>query len=487
MKRVKAGIKKLVPPTSKQAKRPPVTIEHMYALYVTLDLTNCKDAAVWEMACVAFWGCCRLGELLPKSKAAFHPSHNVTHGEVVLFETDDTGRAISTGFRIPWTKVTKEEGADIFFPATTFTREQNVPAYATLFAYETEASGHHNMTKSEYLAWVNMVWEMRGLPTVNGHSARIGGATELLLRHNQMELQRQISTNSLTEGFDNAVTAYETLHQPDRLRARFRCGIAGSTLTLESAGSAVALPSTHATAHPKVGKVGCIKSDGPLTYEKLWEWEAALSIIWSCHFQRAERGAIPFDPDDPAPRSVSATWFDVDVKPTVASAPGIKVLADWQQLLLAVPERCIKIVPASWDEDMFSQTFNLGLWGSDRVLSLWDTFSASPIPRLLEASPIVRSVIDPNTLLGTWREYDATLDLMYLLTNKKGQWIDELKSAFKADGWSISMSGDLVLDTEQTHVSMAVEMEIAWCVAVFVGNGWSLFTINIVYQRLVDG
>lgn len=194
MKRVKAGIKKLVPPTSKRAKRPPVTIEHMYALYAMLDLTNCKDAAVWATACVAFWGCCRLGELLPKSGAAFHPSHNVTRGEVVLFETDDTGQAISTGFRIPWTKVTKEEGADICVSepeptlSTQFALQQhlhankNVPAYASLFAYETETSGHHNMTKSEYLARVNAVWEMRGLLTVNGHSARIGGATELLLR-----------------------------------------------------------------------------------------------------------------------------------------------------------------------------------------------------------------------------------------------------------------------------------------------------------------
>ncbi|KAJ7808803.1 hypothetical protein B0H14DRAFT_2608591 [Mycena olivaceomarginata] len=36
MKRVKAGVKKLVPETSKRAKRPPVTIEHMYTLYATV-------------------------------------------------------------------------------------------------------------------------------------------------------------------------------------------------------------------------------------------------------------------------------------------------------------------------------------------------------------------------------------------------------------------------------------------------------------------
>ncbi|KAJ7066826.1 hypothetical protein B0H15DRAFT_794267 [Mycena belliarum] len=194
MKRVKAGIKKLVPTTARRAKRPPVTIEHMYALYATLDLTNCKDAAVWAVACISFWGCCRLGELIPSNKSVFHPSHHPTRGAEVHYETEHDGKSISTGFHIPWTKVTKEEGADICVsepePAlsTQYAMRQhlhanrNVPAYASLFAYEKENGGHHNITKTEYLARINGIWGARGLLTVNGHSARIGGATELLLR-----------------------------------------------------------------------------------------------------------------------------------------------------------------------------------------------------------------------------------------------------------------------------------------------------------------
>jgi hypothetical protein len=135
----------------------------MYVLYTTLDLTNCKDAAIWATACVAFWGCCRLGELLPKSEAAFHPSHNVTRGEVVEFEQDNEGQAVSSGFHIPWTKVTKEEGADLCIsePEPTLSTQyalkqhlhanKNVLAYASLFAYEKATGGHHNLTKPEYL------------------------------------------------------------------------------------------------------------------------------------------------------------------------------------------------------------------------------------------------------------------------------------------------------------------------------------------------
>ncbi|KAJ7901532.1 hypothetical protein B0H13DRAFT_2335924 [Mycena leptocephala] len=68
----------------------------------------------------------------------------------------------------------------------------------------------------------------------------------------------------------------------------------------------------------------------------------------------------PFEADDPAPRAVSETWFDVvcphherryintrDVKPAVNQAPGIEVLNHWQTLLRDAPERCIEIVPAS--------------------------------------------------------------------------------------------------------------------------------------------
>lgn len=42
----------------KGEKRPPITLEHLYALRERLDLSNTFDAAVYAVACVAFW-CCR--------------------------------------------------------------------------------------------------------------------------------------------------------------------------------------------------------------------------------------------------------------------------------------------------------------------------------------------------------------------------------------------------------------------------------------------
>lgn len=54
---VKKGAKKIEPPPL--PKRPPVTLEHMHALFTGLNLSNTFDASVFAIACVAFWGCRR--------------------------------------------------------------------------------------------------------------------------------------------------------------------------------------------------------------------------------------------------------------------------------------------------------------------------------------------------------------------------------------------------------------------------------------------
>ncbi|KAG6827606.1 hypothetical protein H0H92_011145 [Tricholoma furcatifolium] len=288
----------------------------------------------------------------------------------------------------------------------------------------------------------------------------------------------------------------------------------------------------------------------------------------------------PFDEGDDAPRSVSASYFDEvcpwderrfihtgDLKPDLAWKQGNEIFEAWAKLLRDAPERCIEI-QASGD-DKFPQTFDLWLWGSDRVLSLWDSFSKSPTSRLLTTSPIVGAAVKRNeylfvprgprpsylvgpdpyqrmlamhirrgdfkdacTHLAYWNstfyswnllpqlpdpltfsphiEWNSTeyfaahaerclpdfdliiqkarvsrddyakaspgrkrmLDIMYLLTNEKGEWIEKLKTALRKDGWNtIVTSNDLELDSEGIDTNMAIDMDIARKAAVFVGNG----------------
>ncbi|KAJ7240722.1 hypothetical protein C8J57DRAFT_1438868 [Mycena rebaudengoi] len=295
-----------------------------------------------------------------------------------------------------------------------------------------------------------------------------------------------------------------------------------------------------------------------------------------------------FEPGDSTPRSISEAWFDVvcpkerrryintrDLKPAVANASGLAILQHWQNTLLSAPENCIEVVPASADEDPFSQTFDLGVWGSTRLLSLWESFSASPISRLRGPSTIVHAAVESNArifvprgaspghppsrdsfkhllamhlrrgdyeghckwmaylnagfygwnqmkvlpdqfendpsaadkdaiFLGhCWPDIDGIvakareaqmdfpgadrLDTVYISTNEKGGWIDEVRAALGKDGWAVSSTQDLLLDAEQLGVSMAIDMEIASRAAVFIGIGVSSFTSNIVYKRLAEG
>ncbi|KAJ6505979.1 hypothetical protein DFH09DRAFT_285655 [Mycena vulgaris] len=304
----------------------------------------------------------------------------------------------------------------------------------------------------------------------------------------------------------------------------------------------------------------------------------------------------PWDEGDDAPRAVSEAWFDIvcpeserrkinttDIKPQLWGVEGDKIFARWQQVLLDAPERCIEVVPELYEVDNFPQVFDLWLWGSTRILSLWDSFSKSPTSRLLETSPIVESAVARNKYLflprgprppqpaprdpyermlamhirrGDYKQsceklatygstyyswnllpflpdvftpleeghpdrlktvmehcspsLDAilkkvrdarsdylhaskaphkTLDVLYILTNEHDEWLEELKNALKKEQWeTIVTSHELeLLDSEQIDVSMAVDMDIARRAAVFIGNGWSSFTSNIVHRRLVDG
>ncbi|KAF8167276.1 hypothetical protein B0H34DRAFT_681214 [Crassisporium funariophilum] len=310
----------------------------------------------------------------------------------------------------------------------------------------------------------------------------------------------------------------------------------------------------------------------------------------------------PWDPEDDAPRSISEAWFDVvcpkaerriiftgDVKPAVYWEMGNIIFDHWQKVLTDAPERCVEVTVGPNDTDAVPQTFDLWLWGSTRVLSLWDAFRDSPVTRLLAPSPVVRAAVDRNeylflprgprpahpasrnpydrmlavhlrrgdyeghcTNLANWNttfyswnllpflpdqfehpspigyepgkntpegyahylkhcypnhdqilekieksreeyiraakpgEY-RTLDVIFLLTNDRTSWVDDLKATLQKSKWhTVVTTRDLEMDQEQKDAGMTVDMEFARMAAVFIGNGWSSFTSNIVHRRLAD-
>ncbi|THH30230.1 hypothetical protein EUX98_g3949 [Antrodiella citrinella] len=129
---------------------------------------------------------------------------------------------------------------------------------------------------------------------------------------------------------------------------------------------------------------------------------------------------------------------------------------------------------------------------------LIDTFEPLSDPRLNLAKkrahymprcfPDIQQIVEKVSKV---RRSEAGQDLkeIFIMTNAPHQWISELKIALaKAGFWdSITSSRDLVLNWEQKYVSPAVDMLIGQRAQVFIGNGFSSLTSNVVMLRLALG
>jgi GDP-fucose protein O-fucosyltransferase len=116
----------------------------------------------------------------------------------------------------------------------------------------------------------------------------------------------------------------------------------------------------------------------------------------------------PWPANDPAPRSISDKWFEVvcpperrkiintrEIKPHLWYAGGREVFETWKKALDG-PEPCIEIQSATREQDNFSQVFDLWIWGSGKLIEIWDEFKASPVSQSLGASHIVQNALDDN-------------------------------------------------------------------------------------------
>ncbi|KAF9260589.1 hypothetical protein L218DRAFT_962404 [Marasmius fiardii PR-910] len=91
--------------------------------------------------------------------------------------------------------------------------------------------------------------------------------------------------------------------------------------------------------------------------------------------------------------------------------------------------------------------------------------------------------------LGQVRAQSRTpLKRVFVLSNGWARWVARLNEELRRDGWEdVINPADIKLDAKQNQVSVAVEMAIAERAEVFVGNGFSSVTANIIMLRLAKG
>ncbi|KAI5822087.1 hypothetical protein K523DRAFT_318639 [Schizophyllum commune Tattone D] len=173
--------------------RNPVELTHLRALRAALDLSQPRDAAIWAAAVVAFWGCRRLGELLPCANRKYDPKYHPARNTRMSREVVNGLRTVN--FHIPFTKTTGTDGArcrissvpDIYADVCPVWALDNhlavnsgLPDTSHLFAFSKNGAATP-LTKEILLPLMDVVVAAAGLDPVKGHSYRIGGTLRLLL------------------------------------------------------------------------------------------------------------------------------------------------------------------------------------------------------------------------------------------------------------------------------------------------------------------
>ena len=167
----------------------PVTLAHLAMLKQNLDLNNMFDAAVWATATVAFWCQCHLAEVCVNG--SFDPLINACHSSPCNSGTTSSGITYSS-FWAPSTKM-QPAGEEIRWinsscPCSAERAFKNhlkinsrVPPSNHLFSFETNTGGFEPMHRQWFTDRCNEIWSAVNLPTLSGHSFRVGGTTHLLL------------------------------------------------------------------------------------------------------------------------------------------------------------------------------------------------------------------------------------------------------------------------------------------------------------------
>lgn len=186
----------VTPSSSRKAKRPPCRVEHLSKIRKALDLANPKEAAIWACLTSLFYGIARLGELTVPNLNAFKPGQFIEVSNVRK-EKDRNGLEV-TAIHIPFTKTSKAKGnsngEDIFWaqqnddtdPLFAFENHlqiNNPKDGEHLFSYSTTSKARRPLTRQILLTGLTQALQKAGCEELKGHSFRIGGTLEYLLRN----------------------------------------------------------------------------------------------------------------------------------------------------------------------------------------------------------------------------------------------------------------------------------------------------------------
>ncbi|KAG1835005.1 hypothetical protein DFJ58DRAFT_821029 [Suillus subalutaceus] len=235
-------------------------------------------------------------------------------------------------------------------------------------------------------------------------------------------------------------------------------------------------------------------------------------------------GEMP--PGDTTPRAVSKDFFNkVCPNPTVVhvtevnddrmrfdeSVPASYIFEKWLEKINSIEDPCVEIDPKS------DAIFEYWIFGHERMLSIWKYLKDSPVSTHWGWSPLIhdayrrnRHIFVPNAkstffegLSGSavTENYTAPIPGLLALHVRRGDFQDPLLVQVRVESeeplthvyimtngavaW-IKSSRDLDITWEQKFVVQALDMLVAQRSEVFIGNGWSSLTSNVVMLRMAQ-
>jgi hypothetical protein len=184
------GASALAPNSSKRDKRIPFTPDIIISIREHLNLDDPKDAAIFACITTSFYAIARLGEFTVQSLKSFDPNKHITHAHVK--QKTDRNNLPVTAFYLPSTKSSPLQGEETYWSAQSglsdpkaalenHLRVNPAEASAHLFAWK-HHKGLRPLSKKELTKRISQISSVTNLPNLKGHSIRIGGTLEYLLR-----------------------------------------------------------------------------------------------------------------------------------------------------------------------------------------------------------------------------------------------------------------------------------------------------------------
>lgn len=169
------------------------------ALRRVLNVKDPFEACIWAIACCAFWGLMRFGEVIVSSRNAFMGSLHLSRKDAV-FGTDLDGQPYAR-LDLPAAKTARPGEIQQVFLVKQSTLcplealrnlAEAVPASATdpLFSWRDSKGEVRPMTRAAALSHINSIFQSLGFGTTFGHSFRIGGASYYLSQKVDPEIVR---------------------------------------------------------------------------------------------------------------------------------------------------------------------------------------------------------------------------------------------------------------------------------------------------------